>query len=389
MALKTIEYAVGLDGIYPRVIQDGGVQGEHNVTTLSFALTDELYEKLSSEALNDGSTVYYRIDRFNGEGDYEPTVEQVLESKVIIYPLDEWITRYGGTVKATLVISLEGESETKMEHYHFTAVLSLKSRPTLSQSGGEKYRSMSFMSAAAQSAAELAKSFATQAEESEKAAQSAAEECMNCVERFNGAEVIFQSNLEGEKASLPSDLEIDGYLSESSTNPVQNKVIKQVLAELIMNVNEKFNNVKSEAFLSAHPVGSYYWSSNATSPATLFGGTWESIKDRFILAAGDEYKVGDSGGVRVNNLKIAQLPKSFYFGTEYGNPGFFVQRYPIDPNIVNKTSDYYTFVGKAQGTALEDQTKADTTGLKWITGEASNIDNMPPYEVAYCWKRIA
>ena len=389
MALKTIEYTAGLDGIYPRVALGGGVQGDHNATALQFTLTDGLYEKLNSQAVNGGNTVYYRIDRINGEGDYEPTVEQKLESRVIIYPLDEWITRYGGTVKATLVISTEGEGETKMELYHFTAVLSLKSRPTLSQSGGEKYRSMSFMSAAAQSAAESASSFATQAAESEKAAQAAAEECKAHAEGFNGAEVVFQSDLENESAPLSFDLVIDGFLSENSSNPVQNKVIKQALDELITNVNEKFDKVKAEAFLSAHPVGSYYWSSNATGPATLFGGTWERIKDRFILAAGDEYEVGANGGVRENKLVTEQLPKSFYFGTEYDNPGSPVQRYPIDSSIVNKASDYYTFVGKAQGTALEGQTKADTTGLKWIKGEAEGIDNMPPYETAYCWKRIA
>ena len=52
----------------------------------------------------------------------------------------------------------------------------------------------------------------------------------------------------------------------------------------------------SEILLLAHPVGSLYWSMEATDPAALFGGTWERIKDQFVLAAGDTYKAGTSGG---------------------------------------------------------------------------------------------
>lgn len=50
----------------------------------------------------------------------------------------------------------------------------------------------------------------------------------------------------------------------------------------------------------AHPIGSYYWSENPTDPSVLFGGTWERIKDKFILAAGDNYEIGEAG---VNNTQ--------------------------------------------------------------------------------------
>lgn len=38
-----------------------------------------------------------------------------------------------------------------------------------------------------------------------------------------------------------------------------------------------------------YPIGSLYLSVNSTNPSTLFGGTWEQIKDRFLLATGDTY----------------------------------------------------------------------------------------------------
>lgn len=45
-----------------------------------------------------------------------------------------------------------------------------------------------------------------------------------------------------------------------------------------------------------YPVGSIYVSVNSVNPGTIFGGTWEQIKDRFILAAGDAYAAGSTGG---------------------------------------------------------------------------------------------
>ena len=45
-----------------------------------------------------------------------------------------------------------------------------------------------------------------------------------------------------------------------------------------------------------YPVGSIYVSVNSVSPATIFGGTWEQIKDQFLLASGTKYAAGSTGG---------------------------------------------------------------------------------------------
>lgn len=45
-----------------------------------------------------------------------------------------------------------------------------------------------------------------------------------------------------------------------------------------------------------YPIGSLYLSTSATNPATLFGGTWEQIQDKFMLAAGTTYPAGTTGG---------------------------------------------------------------------------------------------
>lgn len=65
-------------------------------------------------------------------------------------------------------------------------------------------------------------------------------------------------------------------------------------------VEERFNP------LNAYPVGSIYMSVNSTSPATLFGGTWERIQDMFLLAAGSSYSAGSTGGAAAVTLTAAQ-----------------------------------------------------------------------------------
>lgn len=45
-----------------------------------------------------------------------------------------------------------------------------------------------------------------------------------------------------------------------------------------------------------YPVGSIYMSVNDVNPSTLFGGTWERIQDRFLLAAGSTFAAGNTGG---------------------------------------------------------------------------------------------
>lgn len=61
-----------------------------------------------------------------------------------------------------------------------------------------------------------------------------------------------------------------------------------------------------------YPVGSIYWTGKAPNdngdPNVLFGGTWTQIKDKFILAAGDTYSNGATGGSATVTLTKNQIP---------------------------------------------------------------------------------
>lgn len=65
---------------------------------------------------------------------------------------------------------------------------------------------------------------------------------------------------------------------------------------------------KGYADLAAYPVGAIYISTVSTSPASLFGGTWEQIRGRFLLAADDTYTAGSSGGEAAHALTVNEMP---------------------------------------------------------------------------------
>ncbi|MEG2344106.1 MAG: phage tail protein, partial [Acidaminococcaceae bacterium] len=63
-----------------------------------------------------------------------------------------------------------------------------------------------------------------------------------------------------------------------------------------------------------YPVGSIYMSTAETSPAVLFGGTWEAMPAGRVLLAqgtsawGTEYAAGSTGGEATHTLTVGELP---------------------------------------------------------------------------------
>ena len=58
-----------------------------------------------------------------------------------------------------------------------------------------------------------------------------------------------------------------------------------------------------------YPVGTlYHTTASAFDPAAAWGGTWERIKDRFLLAAGTAYAGGSTGGEATHKLTAQEMP---------------------------------------------------------------------------------
>ena len=118
-----------------------------------------------------------------------------------------------------------------------------------------------------------------------------------------------------------------------------------------------------------YPIGAIYLSVSATNPTTLFGGKWEQIKDRFLLAAGDTYAIGTTGGEATHKLTVAEMPSHTHgiYGAQSGNT------WPI----TNTGNDWQL------------TTKSWNTNMLTNTGGDQAHNNMPPYLTVYMWKRVA
>lgn len=128
-----------------------------------------------------------------------------------------------------------------------------------------------------------------------------------------------------------------------------------------------------------YPVGSLYMSAKATSPASLFGGTWEQIKDRFILAAGDTYAAGSTGGEAEHALTVDEMPAHRHEGVNIDNLYCFGWE-----NGSRTGVNFQKFYG---GTYWGDDVQNRLAS--GYAGGSTSHNNMPPYLTAYIWKRIA
>lgn len=150
----------------------------------------------------------------------------------------------------------------------------------------------------------------------------------------------------------------------------------------------------ADAKLAAHPVGSLYWSTQSTDPASLFGGTWEQVKDRFVLAAGDSYAVGATGGT-ASSSHTHQYGMAI--GAWWGCPTIYEGDSVKSTGALEGGTTATGWTNMGVGTVHRnrilsaEQVEDNTTALLKSTANtsAATVDNMPPYIVAYCWKRTA
>ena len=130
-----------------------------------------------------------------------------------------------------------------------------------------------------------------------------------------------------------------------------------------------------------YPVGSIYMSVNSADPGTLFGGTWQQIKDRFLLSAGDTYAAGNTGG-----SAKATLPSHTHTFGSNGYDLWVAKRGKGSTEPGNQISGDAKYYAAAKG--------GSTSNYKWLESVDSKGEsdvshaNMPPYLAVYVWKRI-
>lgn len=131
----------------------------------------------------------------------------------------------------------------------------------------------------------------------------------------------------------------------------------------------------AEIMLELYPVGAVYISANSTSPASLFGGMWEQIEDRFLLAAGSTYSAGSTGGEANVTLSKSQVPYEANLYYYYDGTGSII---PSDHCYLKENTWAYSN-GNVNG----------FTNKFGPTLDADAHNNMPPYLAVYIWRRVS
>ena len=202
---------------------------------------------------------------------------------------------------------------------------------------------------------------------------------------------------------------VDDSLSTTSTNPVQNKVITGALNGKANSSHTHLSSDVTDLIDVIYPVGSIYMSVNSVNPSTLFGGTWEQIKDTFLLATGDTYANGSTGGEATHTLTENEMPSHTHIQDSHNhtqnahnhtqNPHSHtigsLARYVINGNAVAAVGNGYGNIQKyktGDTTATNKEATATNnpqTATNQNTGGGQAHNNMPPYLTVYMWKRTA
>ena len=147
----------------------------------------------------------------------------------------------------------------------------------------------------------------------------------------------------------------------------------------VSSIYDNGTKIKIPDLLSVYPVGSIYLSVDNTNPGTLFGGTWEQLKDRFLLGAGSTYTNGSTGGEATHKLIESELPKHKHVISCGGN--MLSVETTINNPAMTKSEGFVSGVNSWYANSNKNAGTLNNTG-----GDAAH-NNMPPYLVVYMWKR--
>lgn len=113
-------------------------------------------------------------------------------------------------------------------------------------------------------------------------------------------------------------------------------------------------------------VGSIYITANTTNPATLFGGSWTLIKDRFMVGSGGGYTVMGTGGVATTGITLPSHCHAVRGSYDAGSN-------------VSGSTHYFVWHNNNGGSRM----------LTTAAGGSGQHNNIPLYKAVYIWRRTA
>lgn len=186
--------------------------------------------------------------------------------------------------------------------------------------------------------------------------------------KVNTIEETIETLFNGDASSaIESFNEIVAFLEGIEDSESLDNIIASIETQLADKAEKTDIPTVTDILKSVYPVGAIYISTVSTGPATLFGfGTWERIKDKFLLSAGSTYSAGSTGGEAEHTLSIEEMPSH-----------------------VHKISSTLMWADKTGDVQPGTKTYYQRSGKQTTQPEGGNQphNNMPPYLAVYMWKR--
>ena len=148
-----------------------------------------------------------------------------------------------------------------------------------------------------------------------------------------------------------------------------------------------------------YPIGAVYISVNDVNPANFIGGTWERIQDRFLVAAGDSYEAGTTGGTANHTHTTAGHTLTINEMPSHSHTLVRQQWYSTDIVSSAMAGSIYSWksgTGEGGNTSYSWRRPDGVLDIGYTAGNASHShgntgssSNLPPYLSVYMWKRTA
>ena len=177
------------------------------------------------------------------------------------------------------------------------------------------------------------------------------------------------------------------YMYTSGSNTLDKE-----FSSLQTKVNQK--TTLTEVINKIYPVGAIWFTTSYDSPASLFGGSWERITDRFLVGAGNRYGRGATGGADSVKLTASQIPTlSMQILLSKGGycaggaiPQSFVKS-SKDPSVVN--NDLFADLNGQTCDRIVESSYSNSSLVRYYNSNQASVPTNPPFYACYIWRRTA
>lgn len=226
---------------------------------------------------------------------------------------------------------------------------------------------------AASTAQTAASSAAKSAQSTSKDATSAASSAASAKDSANRAAAIVSTDKTLSVEGAPADAKAVGNALKGITLPIATATTLggvKVGSGLTVDAD---GTLSADSALAAYPVGSIYQSTNPTSPAALFGGTWEQIaSERVLMGASSRHAAGTTVEAGLPDITGTETS----FAKEFS--GAFTQGKLVDEDVGANTGN---------GLIYRYCMHFNASNSNAIYGASSTVQ--PAAYYVYIWHRVA